>query len=209
MPSFYAWHRGRSVTDLGMYLGHSAVRRLVMGNAPRPARTEELRAMEAVVEREAAHTLGLSTGLVYNPAVYCDSSELVALVRAFNRVKPGALFPHLRSESDRIEEALREAVDAAIEGGAGYCNEHTKIAGKHNSHRVVGVEAALKDAASSTRAIENMYPYAAGSTMGTALFPPEVRAGTRAEFIARVGDPNVRKEVCVRACVRACMRGSA
>ena len=58
--------------------------------------------------REAPLTLGLSTGLVYNPAVYCDQRELTALVRAFNAVKPGALFPHLRSESDNIVASVKE-----------------------------------------------------------------------------------------------------
>ncbi|MFT7622524.1 MAG: N-acyl-D-amino-acid deacylase, partial [Myxococcota bacterium] len=70
-----------------------------------------------------------------------------------------------------------------------------KIAGKHNSHRIVGVENLLADARASGPTIANMYPYAAGSTMGTAIFPPEVRRGSRAEFIARLGDDNVRARI--------------
>ena len=129
MEEFLAWHRGRSVTDLGMHLGHSAVRRTVMGNLDRVADDEQLRAMAEVVRREAPWTLGLSTGLVYNPAVYSDQREITALVRAFNEVKPGALYPHLRSESDDILEALDEVITAAVDGGGGYCSEHSKIAG--------------------------------------------------------------------------------
>ncbi|NIP73896.1 MAG: hypothetical protein GWO16_13080, partial [Gammaproteobacteria bacterium] len=108
VEEFYAWHRGRSVTDLGLYLGHSAVRRRVMGNEPRAATDSELRAMADVVRQEAPATLGLSTGLIYSPAVFSDQRELTELLRAFNTVKPGALFPHIRSESDNILTAMKE-----------------------------------------------------------------------------------------------------
>jgi N-acyl-D-amino-acid deacylase len=192
VAEFLAWHRGRSVTDMGLYLGHSAVRRVVMGNAPRVATGSELRAMAEVVRREAPSVLGLSTGLVYNPAVYSDAREITALVRAFTAVKPGALFPHLRSESANIVESLREAVGAAVEGGGGYCNEHSKIAGQRNYDLIGEVERILSDAAAQVPTIENMYPYTAGSTTGDAIFPPEFRSGTRHDFLARLRDPPAR-----------------
>jgi len=193
VAEFLAWHRGRSVTDMGLHLGHSAVRRVVMHNLARVASDAEIEAMAEVVRREAPFTLGLSTGLVYNPAVYCDQRELTALVRAFNEVKPGALYPHLRSESDNVVASLMEVVEAAVDGGGGYCNEHSKIAGASNYDRIGELEAILKDAASLVPTMENMYPYTAGSTTGDAIFPPEVRAGTRAEFLARLRDPAVRR----------------
>lgn len=195
---FQAWHSGRSITDMGLYLGHSAVRRVVMGNLARTAEDSELNAMCEVVRREAPFTLGLSTGLVYNPAVYSDQREITALVRAFNAVRPAALFPHLRSESDRIVEALNEVVDAAIEGGGAYCNEHSKIAGKDNYHKMGKLEDVLRDASASIPMMENMYPYTAGSTTGDAIFPPEVRAGSRAEFLNRLADPALRRSLYQR-----------
>jgi N-acyl-D-amino-acid deacylase len=198
VAEFLAWHRGRSVTDMGLYLGHSAVRRVVMENLARVASDAEIAAMADVVRREAPLTLGLSTGLVYNPAVYCDQRELTALVRAFNEVKPGALFPHLRSESDRIVASLKEVVAAAVDGGGGYCNEHSKIAGRRNYGCMGEVERILADAASLVPAMENMYPYAAGSTTGDAIFPPEMRAGTRDEFLARLRDPATRRAMASR-----------
>ena len=193
MEEFLRWHRGRSVTDLGMHLGHSAVRRTVMGNLDRTADDEQIRAMAEVVRREAPWCLGLSTGLVYNPAVYSDQREITALVRAFNEVKPGALYPHLRSESDDIVEALDEVITAAVDGGGGYCSEHSKIAGRRNWDRFGEVADRLDDAAGSVPTMANMYPYTAGSTTADALFPPEVRSGTRAEFMARLSDDDVRR----------------
>ncbi len=195
---FLAWHRGRSITDVGLYLGHSAVRRMVMGNLAGTAQDSELNAMCEVVRREAPVTLGLSTGLVYNPAVYSDQREITALVRAFNAVRPAALFPHLRSESDRIVEALTEVVEAAVDGGGAYCNEHSKIAGRDNYHKIGRVEDVLRDASASIPMMENMYPYTAGSTTGDAIFPPEVRAGSRAEFLERLADPALRSSLYQR-----------
>ncbi|RBP05668.1 N-acyl-D-amino-acid deacylase [Roseiarcus fermentans] len=188
IADFLAWHRGRSVTDMGLYLGHSAVRRVVMANVARAASDAEIAAMAEVVRREAPLTLGLSTGLVYNPAVYSDEREIAALVRAFNDVKPGALFPHLRSESDAILESAKEVIGAAIEGGGGYCNEHSKIAGRANYDKIGALENLLADAASLVPTMENMYPYTAGSTTGDAIFPPDMRAGGRAEFLAALDD---------------------
>ncbi len=193
VAEFLAWHRGRSVTDMGVYLGHSAVRRVVMNNLARVATDAELTAMAEVVHREAPLTLGLSTGLVYNPAVYCDQREITSLVRAFNQVKPGALFPHLRSESDNIIASIREVVEAAVDGGGGYCNEHSKIAGVHNYDRIGELESILSDAASLIPTMEKMYPYTAGSTTGDAIFPPEMRAGSRTEFLARLADAGLRQ----------------
>ncbi|MGA2894150.1 MAG: hypothetical protein ABSE22_14885 [Xanthobacteraceae bacterium] len=193
VAEFLDWHRGRSITDMGIYLGHSAVRRVVMSNVARVATDAEITAMTDVVRKEAPLTLGLSTGLVYNPAVYCDQREITALVRAFNAVKPGALFPHLRSESDNIVSSLKEVVEASVDGGGGYCNEHSKIAGAQNYDRIGEVESILSDAASLIPTMENMYPYTAGSTTGDAIFPPAMRAGSRAEFLARLGDPQVRR----------------
>jgi N-acyl-D-amino-acid deacylase len=193
VAEFVAWHRGRSVTDMGLYLGHSAVRRVVMNNLARVATDAELEAMAAVVHREAPLTLGLSTGLVYNPAVYCDQREITALVRAFNQVKPGALFPHLRSESDNIVASIWEVVEASVDGGGGYCNEHSKIAGAQNYDRMSDIESILRDAASLIPTMENMYPYTAGSTTGDAIFPPAMRAGSRGEFLARLADPAARR----------------
>ena len=192
VAEFLAWHRGRSVTDMGIYLGHSAVRRVVMANVARVATDAEIAAMAEVVRREAPLTLGLSTGLVYNPAVYSDEREIAALVSAFNAVKPGALFPHLRSESDNIIASAKEVIGAAIEGGGGYCNEHSKIAGAQNYDRIGELENLLADAASLVPTMENMYPYTAGSTTGDAIFPPEMRAGGRAEFLAALEDPSRR-----------------
>jgi len=201
IAEFGAWHAGRSITDMGLYLGHSAVRRAVLGNAARPATASELAAMAALVRAEAPHTLGFSTGLVYHPAVYADRAELAALLTAFGQVRPAALFPHLRSESDMILPSLDECLTACIDTGAAYCNEHTKIAGKENYDKIGALEARLADGAASVRTMANMYPYTAGSTTGDALFPPQFRSGTRDDFrrALSAGDSRARMIHIIRS----------
>lgn len=189
VAEFLARHRGRSVADMGIYLGHSAVRRVVMSNVARVATDAEIQAMSEVVRHEAPLTLGLSTGMEYNPAVYCDQREITALVRAFNQVKLGALFSHRRSESDNFIGSVREVMAAAVDGGGAYCNEHSKIAGAQNYDRIGEFESLLADAASLIPTMENMYSYTAGSSTGDPIFPPQMRAGGRGEFLNRLADP--------------------
>ena len=195
VAEFLQWYRGRAVTDMGLYLGHGAVRRYVMGNRPGPADAEALRQMRALVRAEAPETLGLSTGLVYNPAVYSDQHEIEALLSAFAEVQPAKFFPHLRSESDGILESLSECLNACIRTGAGYCNEHSKIAGKKNYQKMAALEARLADGAASVESMANMYPYTAGSTTGDALFPPEFRSSSRAQFLGLLQDRTVRTRI--------------
>ena len=195
LPEFFAWHAGRSVTDMGVHLGHSAVRRVAIGNVKRPATASELRLMEAVVRKEAPHAIGFSTGLIYNPAVFSDRAEMAALIRAFNQVKPGGFFPHIRNESDAILEALEEAIGAAIDGGGAYGNEHSKIGGPRNYDKIGRVEAMFDQAADNVPAMENMYIYTAGSTTGDAIFPPEFRSGTRDEFMAHLRSADSRRRI--------------
>ncbi|MCH8887912.1 MAG: hypothetical protein IIC13_15115 [SAR324 cluster bacterium] len=195
LPEFFAWHAGRSVTDMGLHLGHGAVRRVAIGNVKRPATASELRLMEAVVQRESPHAIGFSTGLIYNPAVFSDRAEMAALIRAFNAVKPGGFFPHIRNESDAILEALEEAIGAAIDGGGAYGNEHSKIGGPRNYDRIGQVEALFDQAADNVPAMENMYIYTAGSTTGDACFPPEFRSGSREEFLRHLASPDSRRRM--------------
>lgn len=195
LPEFYAWHRGRSVTDIGVHLGHSAVRRMVMGNVARPAAEDELRQMMEVIRQEAPHAIGFSTGLIYNPAAFSDRRELAELIRAFNAVKPGGFFPHIRNESDAILDAMGEAIEAAVEGGGAYGNEHTKIGGPRNYDKIGQVESLLSSASDNVPAMENMYVYTAGSTTGDAIFPPEFRKGTRQEFLRHLREPASRRKM--------------
>ncbi len=195
MEEFYSWHQGKSLTDVGFYLGHSAIRRTIMGNAPRKATPDELRQMADLVKKEAPSTLGFSTGLVYNPAVYSDSLELAELLRAYQSVAPAALFPHLRSESDLILPSLDECLRACVETKTAYCNEHSKIAGKKNYQKIGKLEERLSDAGHQIKLMGNLYPYTAGSTTGDACFPPEFRAGSREQFKAALKDPASRKRM--------------
>ena len=66
------------------------------------------------------------------------------------------------------------------------CNEHSKIAGQRNWEKYRAISDKIADASGSVPTMENMYPYLAGSTIGDVIFPPEVRADDRAEFLERI-----------------------
>ena len=123
--------------------------------------------------RDASSTM--ATAMLFGSITYCDKRELAALVKAFNDIRPTALFPHLRSENDGFLGSLAE-------GGRGYRKEHSKIDDRDNYDKIDDFESMLGDVAANMRSMEHMHPYTAGSTSGDAIFPPEMRAGTRASF---------------------------
>jgi len=127
-PSRWTWRsfggylnglRAASSTRVGGLVGHSTVRRLVMGMDARPPTADELARMQAEVARAMDEgALGLSTGLVYAPASFCDTAELTALCQVVAD-RDGRFFVHVRSESDRVLEATAEAqADLAASAGA-------------------------------------------------------------------------------------------
>ncbi|HEV2992968.1 MAG TPA: amidohydrolase family protein, partial [Acidimicrobiia bacterium] len=94
--------RAASTTRIGGLVGHSTVRRLAMGMDNRPPSADELEVMRGAVARAMDEgALGLSTGLVYVPAAYAETAELVALCEVVAS-KGGRFFVHVRSESDRV-----------------------------------------------------------------------------------------------------------
>ena len=134
--------------------------------------------MTEVVRREAPLTLGLSTGLVYNPAVYCDQREITALVRAFNErearraVSASALGERQHHRQPQgsgrsLDRRRRRLLQRALQD---------RRRAKLRPHERDG-EILLPTPPRSIPTMENMYPYTAGSTTGDAIFPPEMRAG--------------------------------
>jgi N-acyl-D-amino-acid deacylase len=188
--------RREATTRVAVLVGHSTVRRLVMGTADRPPSPEELRAMQAVVDRAMAEgALGLSTGLVYVPAAYAGVEELVALCEVVARWG-GRFFVHVRSESDRVVEATEEVVEVARRSGVHLHYSHIKTAGRRNwplAPRLLEILEAHRAAGFPLSA--DVHPYTAGSTTAAVLLPPWVLEGGVAAAVTRLGDPAVRARI--------------
>ncbi|MGH9067128.1 MAG: N-acyl-D-amino-acid deacylase family protein [Acidimicrobiales bacterium] len=187
---------GRSVTRVAGLVGHSTVRRLVMGMAARPPTEVELEAMTAAVDAAMAEgAIGLSTGLVYAPAAYAGTEELVALCRVVARHQ-GRFFVHVRSESDRVEEATEEVLEVARRSGVHLHYSHIKTAGRANWARAEAMLAMIQDYRRSGVVVSaDVHPYTAGSTTASVLVPPWVLEGGTEAALQRLLDADVRARV--------------
>ena len=186
--------RARVVPDMSYLVPHGALRTFVMGPDDRPPTDDELRGMEAELERALADgALGLSTGLIYAPCCYAKTEELIALGRVLRRVGDVPIVVHMRSESDAILEALDEMLHVARTSGCKLHISHFKIAGKTNVSKADAILARIAEGhAQGLRITCDQYPYAAGSTLLGAILPPWAHDGGADLTIKRLGDPTTR-----------------
>jgi N-acyl-D-amino-acid deacylase len=177
-------------------VGHGTIRRAAMGDDDRPARPDELAAMQAhLAEAMAAGAFGMSSGLIYPPGAYAPTAELSALARTMSS-DGGLYFSHIRSEGDRLLEAVTEAITIGAEGGVGVQLSHHKASGRRNWGRteqsLALVEAARQRGGDVTL---DVYPYVASATSLTALLPAWALAGGRAETARRLRDPDTWRQI--------------
>ena len=187
--------RGMS-PNVASFVGASTVRTYVLGERdvqPTPAQLDEMRGLVHKSMEEGA--LGLTDMLIYAPATYAKTPELVALAQESARCG-GIYTVHMRSEGDRIESALQETIDIATASGAPAEIYHLKIAGQSNWGKLDAVVAQIEKArASGVRITANMYNYAAGATGLDAAMPPWVQDGGLEAWITHLKDPATRAKV--------------
>src|SRR5207237_10851684 len=122
----------RPSVNIAHFVGHGALRIAAMGFEARPAGTDDLRGMERLLgEAMDAGAFGFSTGLVYAPSAYSDTTELIALAKTM-RARQGLYFSHIRGESSMLLDSIGEAVRIGDEGGVGVQVSHVKASGKEN-----------------------------------------------------------------------------
>jgi N-acyl-D-amino-acid deacylase len=182
--------------NVASFVGAPTVRTYVLGEAdvqPTPQQLEQMRGLVHQAMEEGA--LGLTTMLIYAPATYAKTPELIALAQESARCG-GIYTAHMRSEGDHIESALQETIDIAKASGAPAEIYHLKISGKDNWGKIDKVIATVEQArASGVRITANMYTYTAGATGLDAAMPPWVQDGGLEAWIKRLQDPAVRAKV--------------
>ncbi len=190
-----AVRRGSTTRAAGL-VGHSTLRRFVMGMDNRPPTLDELSEMQAVLaESLDAGAAGISTGLVYVPAAFADTDELVALCEvAAARGKP--FFVHVRSESEHLLEATDEVIEVAQRSGVHLHYSHIKAAGKRNWDKAGELVERLQHAADSgVKLTADLHPYIAGSSTATVLVPPWALEGGPDAALRRLSDTAVRDRI--------------
>jgi N-acyl-D-aspartate/D-glutamate deacylase len=177
-------------------VGHTQVRRVVLGEVDRRPLPAELDQMKALV-REAmeAGAIGVSTALIYPPAVYASTEEISDLTRVAGEYG-GGYYTHMRNEGDRLLDAIDEAL--AI-GAAADCRVHIfhlKAAGRQNWGKMEQAIARIKAARASGRQVAaDVYPYINNGLGITAFIHPRHAAEGPAVLRRKLDDPQIRAEI--------------
>ena len=182
--------------NLGTFVTVGSVRRAVMGDANRAPTAAELAQMKQhVAEAMEQGALGLSSGLIYAPASYADTEEVLELARVA-AAHGGGYASHIRSEGAGLIEAIEEAI--AIGEGAGTWVQihHLKASGQANWGRMPLAVGAIE--AARARGVDvsaDQYPYRASSTGLDNIIPVWAHAGGTDSLVARLHDPAVRAQL--------------
>lgn len=186
----------RPAVNSAMLIGHRAIRAAVMGIEPRAARPEEIARMaQLLADALAEGGMGLSTGLVYAPAMHAQPDEIEALARVVAR-HGGIYATHMRSEGGALLEAIAEAIQVARATGVRLQISHLKTAGEANWPKLDAAFAAIEAAQAEGLAVaSDRYPYTASCTDLDVILPTWAAQGGRAAILARLRNPADRARI--------------
>ena len=178
------------------YVGATTVRIHEVGWGDREATPEELVRMQELVRaamRDGA--IGVGSSLIYAPANFADTEELIALARAAGEYG-GAYISHIRSEGDRLEEGVEELLTIAREAGVPAEIYHLKASGRPNWNKLERVFEMIEQARNEgLRITADMYTYPAGATGLNGSMPLWVQEGGHDAWVERLRDPEIRVQV--------------
>ncbi|MGH9942232.1 MAG: N-acyl-D-amino-acid deacylase family protein, partial [Pyrinomonadaceae bacterium] len=159
--------------NVASFIGATTIRMYVIGEADKPPTPEQLEQMKELVRREMeAGALGLGSSLIYAPAFYAKTDELIELCKVAARYK-GKYISHMRSEGNRLVEAVEELIRISREAGIPAEIYHLKAAGKENWPKMDRVIEMVNDARrQGLKITADIYTYPAGSTGLNAALPP-------------------------------------
>ena len=182
--------------NVASFIGATTAREYVVGYddvAPTPEQLKQMQELVREAMREGA--LGVGSSLIYAPASYAKTDELIALCKAASEFG-GGYISHMRSEGDRFLEALDELIRIAREAKVHAQAYHLKAAGQKNwpkmSQAIAKIDAARKEGLPITA---DMYAYTAGATGLDAAMPTWVQQGGIDGWVDQLKKPDVRRKV--------------
>lgn len=189
-------HKKGVTPNIASFVGATTIRIYVLGHANRPPNEMELQKMKDLVAQAMEEgAMGLSTSLIYAPADYASTEELIALAKVASAYN-GIYISHLRSEGDFILDGLNEAFRIAKEAQIPAEIYHLKINISRNWNKIDTVLSKIDSAQKAGLKITaNQYPYIASSTGLTARLPTWVQEGGAAAMRKRLVNPTTRKKV--------------
>jgi N-acyl-D-amino-acid deacylase len=191
----YLEQRGISC-NVASFLGATTVREYVIGLEDKQPTPEQLDQMRELVRREMeAGALGIGTSLIYPPAFYAKTEELIELCKVAAKYQ-GKYISHMRSEGNQLFEGLDEVIRISREAGIPAEVYHIKAAGEKNwpkeDELLERIEAAQKE---GLKIRANMYTYTAAGTGLDACLPPWTEDGGYPALFKRLRDPATREKI--------------
>jgi len=191
----YLEKRGIS-QNVASFIGAPTIREYVIGLEDKPPTPAQLNQMRELVRHEMeAGALGITTALIYPPAFFAKTDELIELCKVAAKYK-GKYTTHMRSEGAQLIEAVQETIRISREAGLPAEIYHLKASGEANWSKMDQVlkmvEAARKEGVKITA---DMYTYPAGGTGLDASLPPWVFDGGRDAAYKRLQDPATRQKI--------------
>lgn len=186
----------KPAVNFGTMVGHSTIRRGIIGDATRDLKEDELRVMEEMTKKAMQDgAFGISTGLIYSHAKLASESEIERLNRVVAKFG-GVYATHVRDEADNILESLDEAIRVAKNSNKNLHISHLKIIGEKNWVLIDKVLTKLDEAKNSGVNISfDIFPYTATGSVLYTFLPNWVSKGGRKMMITRLKDPQLREKV--------------
>ena len=182
--------------NVASFIGAATIREYVVGLEDRKPTAWELELMQELVREEmTAGALGIGSSLIYAPGFYASTEELIALSTIAAQYQ-GTYISHMRSEGNRLMEAVEELIRIAREAKIPAEIYHLKAAGQSNWPKMDRVLAMIEAArASGLKITADMYMYPAGATGLDAALPPSALSGGWDALYARIRNPEEREKI--------------
>lgn len=195
LGEYMQWMEKKGIsTNIASFVGATTIRTNVIGEDnrdPTPAEMERMKALVTQAMEEGA--LGVGTSLIYPPAFFAKTQELIELCKAAAPYG-GVYISHMRSEGNKLTEAVEELITIAKEAGVHGEIYHLKAAGISNWGKMDSVIRRVERARKEGIDIAaNMYTYTAGATGMTAALPPSLQDGGFGKLWQRLQDPKTRE----------------
>lgn len=197
LAEYLAYLEKRGISqNVASFIGAATLREYVIGlqdKAPTPEQLDKMR--ELVRQEMEAGALGITTALIYPPATFAKTEELIELSKVAAKYK-GKYIAHIRSEADQLAEAVEETIRISREAGLPAEIYHLKASGRENWSKLDRVVAMIEEARRNGLPITaDMYTYTAGATGLNSCMPPWVYDGGSDAAYRRLQDPETREKI--------------
>lgn len=197
LAEYLTWLEKRGISqNIASFIGAATIREYVIGLDDKPPTATQLDEMCELVRKEMEHgALGITTALIYPPAFFAKTDELIELCKVAAKYK-GKYTTHMRSEGNQLLEGVQETIRISREAGLPAEIYHLKASGESNwpkmDEAIKVIEAARRQGVKITA---DMYTYPAGGTGLDASMPPWVFDGGAEAAYRRLQDPAMRKKI--------------